>query len=381
MSDKTHTSKTPPTLAPTEVFRAGSYTDAKGQPVTITTADLAATVAAYDAEHSPAPAVIGHPKTDDPAHGWIRKLELRGDTLVATEFADVNPAFADQISAGRYRKRSLSFHAPASPANPKPGIWYPKHLGWLGAAAPAVPGLRDVALADGEADQVLTAEFAEPGSTAPWWVLGTLANLLRGLREDAIASRGMEVADRLMPTWMIDTVAEAADYREPEGLPQMSVNAVGQISAINSFAAPPEITPELQAVQAREVAIAQRERDLQDREDVAFADGLINAGELLPAKREHALKLLRSLRTTAEFSAGDGADPRELVRQLAGGGVPSLTAVSDPEQGVLDESVEFAAPPGYAIDPASLQLYARAEQLRRNHPELSLIDAAKRLER
>jgi hypothetical protein len=377
MSDKTPTSKTPPTLAPTEVFRAGSYVDAKGQPVTITTADLAATVAAYDAEHSPAPAVIGHPALDAPAYGWIRKLEMRGDTLVAAEFADVDPAFADQISAGRYRKRSLSFHSPTSAANPKPGIWYPKHLGWLGAAAPAVPGLRDVALADGDADQVLTAEFAEPGRPAPWWVLGTIANLLRGLREDAIASRGMEVADRLTPTWMIDSIAEAADYREPEHVPAV----LESFPVSNSFAAAPEITPELQAVQAREAAIAARERDLQAREDVAFADGLIVAGELLPAKREATLKLLQSLRSVAEFSAGDGADPRALVRQLAGGGVPSLTPVSDPEPGVLDESVEFAAPPGYAIDPASLQLYARAEQLRRTHPELSLIDAAKRLER
>lgn len=375
MSDKTPTSKTPPTLAPTEVFRAGSYTDAKGNPVTITTADLAATVAAYDAEHSPAPAVIGHPTHDAPAHGWIRKLELRGDTLVAAEFGDVDPAFADQLTAGRYRKRSMSFHAPTSPANPKPGIWYPKHLGYLGAAAPAVPGLRDVALADGDADQVLIAEFSE-GRSAPWWIFGTLATLLRGLREDAIASRGMEVADRLMPTWMIDTIAEAADYQDHQSAPDVRESPM--------FAAPPApalITPELESVQAREVALAQRERDLQDREDVAFADGLIANGELLPAKRDAALKLLKSLRSTAEFSAGDGADPRELVRQLAGGGVPSLTPVSEPEQGVLDESVEFAAPPGYAIDPASMQLYAAAEQLRRTHPELSLIDAAKRLER
>lgn len=374
MSDKTPTSKTPAALPPTEVFRAGSYVDAKGNPVTITTADLAATVAAYDAEHSPAPAVIGHPTHDAPAHGWLRKLELRGDTLVAAEFGDVNPEFADQISAGRYRKRSMSFHSPTSPANPKPGIWYPKHVGWLGAAAPAVPGLRDVALADGEADQVLSVEFSADDRRAPWWVLGTLATLLRGLREDAIASRGIEVADRLMPTWMIDTIAEASDYHD-QSAPDVRESPM--------FAAPPApvlITPELEAVQAREAAVAQRERDLQDREDVAFADGLINAGELLPAKRDAALQLLRSLRTTADFAAGDGADPRELVRQLAGGGVPSLAPVSDPDPGVLDESVEFSAPPGCFVSTEGMARYAAAQALRRADPSLSLIDAARRLE-
>jgi hypothetical protein len=372
MSDKP-TPETTPALAPTEVFRAGTYTDARGQQVTITVADLAATVAAYDPAHSPAPHVIGHPQLDDPAQGWVGKLELRGDVLVASEHRDVAPAFADQVAAGRYRKRSMAFHGPASTANPKPGIWYPKHVGWLGAAAPAVPGLRDVALADGE--EILTVEFAElPG--APWWVLGTLSDMLRRLREDAIANRGSEVADRLMPTWMIDVIAEAARYREPDVVPAVLETR---------FAGPPEgalpeITPELRAVQAREAAVAAREAALADREDVAFADSLIASGELLPAKRDATLQLLKSLRSTAEFAAGDGADPRQLVRQLAGGGLPALGAVSDPEPGVL-EDVSFAAPPGYAVDPASMQLYAAAEQLRRTNPHLSLIDAAKQLER
>lgn len=372
MSDNTTPSKTPAALPPTEVFRAGTYTDARGQEVTITVADLAATVAAYDAEHSPAPHVIGHPRLDDPAHGWVGKLELRGDVLVASDSRNVSPEFAAQLDAGRYRKRSMAFHAPTSTANPKPGIWYPKHVGWLGAAAPAVPGLRDVALADGE--EILTAEFSE--SRAPWWVLSTLADVLRNLREDAIATRGVEVADRLMPTWMIDSVAQAAVYREPEIVPAVLETRF----AAPSEGAAPEITPELEAVQAREVALAQRERDLQDREDVAFADGLIANGELLPAKRDAALKLLRSLRTTAEFSAGDGADPRELVRQLSGGGVPSLATVSDPEPGVLDESVEFAAPPGCFVSAEGMARYAAAQALRRADPSLSLIDAARRLE-
>ena len=382
MSDKTHT-ETTPALAPTEVFRAGTYTDAKGQLVTITVADLAAAVAAYDPDNSPAPVVIGHPALDAPAHGWIRKLELRGDTVVATEFGDVSPAFADQVKAGRYRNRSMSFHGPGSTANPRPGIWYPKHVGWLGAAAPAVPGLRDVALADGE--EILTAEFSD-GPRAPWWALGYIADALRTMREDTIATRGVEAADRLLPSYLIDSIAEAGAYREPEVVPvtleQMSVNAVGPINASNSFAAPlPEITPELLAVQAREAAIAARETALADREDVAFADGLIAAGELLPAKRDAALKMLKSLRSTAEFAAGDGAaDPRELVRQLAGGGVPALGAgVSDPEPGVI-EDVSFAAPPGEYVSTEGMARLAAAEALRRANPSLSLIDAARRLE-
>lgn len=374
MSDKSHTPETP-ALAPTEVFRAGTYTDSRGQQVTITVADLAAAVAAYDAEHNPAPAVIGHPTLDAPAYGWLRGLELRGDTLVATEFGDVDPDFAGQVKAGRYRKRSMSFHAPGSTANPKPGIWYPKHVGWLGAAAPAVPGLRDVALADGE--EILTAEFSEP-ARAPWWALGYIADALRTLREDAIATRGLEAADRMLPSWMIDSIADAGSYREPEVVPAV----LDTRFAAPTEGAAPEITPELLAVQAREAAIAAREAALADREDVAFADGLIAAGELLPAKRDATLQLLKSLRSTADFGAGDGAaDPRALVRQLAGGGVPALgAAVSDPEPGVM-EDVSFAAPPGYAIDPASMQLYAAAEQLRRQDPSLSLIEAAKRLER
>jgi len=35
---------------------------------------------------------------------------------------------------------------PTHPANPVPGVWYPRHLAFLGAVPPAVPGLGTVSL-------------------------------------------------------------------------------------------------------------------------------------------------------------------------------------------------------------------------------------------
>ena len=51
------------------VFRAGTHTDSTGRVVTFTQADLDQIVANHDL--GAAPAVIGHPKHNDPAYVWV----------------------------------------------------------------------------------------------------------------------------------------------------------------------------------------------------------------------------------------------------------------------------------------------------------------------
>jgi len=131
-------------------LRPGTFTDIHGRQATFGESDLAAIAAAYDPESDPAPLVIGHPKTDDPAFGWVGGIAVDGDRLVATP-SSIEPAFAEAVRAGRYRKVSASFYAPDNPANPKPGQWYLKHIGFLGAKAPAIKGLGTVALGEDEA--------------------------------------------------------------------------------------------------------------------------------------------------------------------------------------------------------------------------------------
>ncbi len=153
-------------MKPIHIFRAGTYTAMSGDQVTIGANDLAASARAYDTRKHEAPIVVGHPQTDSPAYGWVATLGAHGDDLVAVA-KDVNPDFAEAVKKRTYDKRSASFYPPAHNDNPVPGVWYLKHVGFLGGAAPAVKGLRQAELA--EDGDLVVIEFALPaeGQTQP----------------------------------------------------------------------------------------------------------------------------------------------------------------------------------------------------------------------
>lgn len=148
-----------------EIFRAGSHTDIHGNTHTLTEADLSASARAYDPARHEAPLVIGHPKLDAPAWGWVKSLQAAGASLAALP-EQVQPAFAEQVAAGSYKKVSASFYPPDAARNPVPGVWYLRHVGFLGAMPPAVKGLRPVEFGEDD-DQAVTLEFAETDLSHP----------------------------------------------------------------------------------------------------------------------------------------------------------------------------------------------------------------------
>lgn len=144
---------TTPTLNPIEILRPGTFTSEEGAAVTITAADCAAMVAAYQPT-ALAPIVLGHPKSDAPAQGWISEMRVRADGVVEAVPGQVDPAFAEMVAAGRYKKVSVRLYGKASPHNPTPGTLALRHVGALGAHPPAVKGLKNmtVSFAEGDAD-------------------------------------------------------------------------------------------------------------------------------------------------------------------------------------------------------------------------------------
>lgn len=146
-------------MNPLNIFRAGTHTDLHGRALTFTAADLAATAAAYDPTRHEAPLVVGHPALDDPAYGWVESLAVAGDRLDAVP-RQVDPEFAALVNAERFNRISASFFLPDAPSNPAPGVYYLRHVGFLGAAAPAVPGLRKPSFALAAPADVCTLEFA-----------------------------------------------------------------------------------------------------------------------------------------------------------------------------------------------------------------------------
>lgn len=144
------------------IFRNGTFTAMAGQTLTFSENDVQRMAAAYNEATRPAPLVLGHPEHDSPAYGVIKSLFAKGGALYAV--ASVSSTLIDLVKAGRYGNVSAAFMAPNAPNNPTPGSWYLRHLGFLGAMAPAVKGLAPLAFSEGDAvcfGEALTVDFAQ----------------------------------------------------------------------------------------------------------------------------------------------------------------------------------------------------------------------------
>lgn len=125
-----------------EVFKTGKHTDSSGHSTEYTTDDIEQIATIYNNSvqkdgSNAAPIVKGHPKSDDPAFGWVERLKVNGEKLLA-KIKDIVPQFAEEVKAGRFKKISIALY---------PGNLL-RHVGFLGAMAPAVKGLKPVSFAD-----------------------------------------------------------------------------------------------------------------------------------------------------------------------------------------------------------------------------------------
>lgn len=390
------------TITGIEVLRPGSYTDAHGRAVVITAAHVAEMAAAYDPDLQDAPAVVGHPKMDDPAYGWLRNPRVEGGVLLC-DACDVDPAFAQTLKDKRYKHKSLSFYLPDSPGNPKPGKHYIKHLGLLGARAPAVRGLKPIQMAAGD-DAVIIELGAPDWSWRLPQVVRTVAQMFGRLRDQTIAKDGIEAADRLISTWDLDSLqAAAADidasrHAEDASPPNFAspTNHEGGLMATQDDLAAREA-----ALKEREAALASQEKALNDRAvalaaaeaeahrkvDEAFVDGLIGEGRLRPTERVEVLAELAAMddsTATIELAAADGGAATRLTpraaycrRLSAAAPLVALGEHRDPGGPEKGGAVEFAAPSGVEVDAAGLDLHRKAVAYQAAHPGTDYMAAVK----
>lgn len=316
------------------IFRAGTHTAMGGQTLAFAEADLQATVAAYDPAKHEAPLVIGHPRHDLPAYGWVQSLRYadgngqEGSGLYALP-AQVNPDFADMLAAGAYKKISASFYGPTAPNNPVPGVYYLRHVGFLGAQPPAVKGLRNPQFGDDEAG-VLTMEFGE-------WDDVTNASLWRSLRDWIIGKFGPDEADRVVPAYQVQSLEASAQTELVRDQIEQQAQADAQaaqavqdaqattgLQPLQASFSQPSTTPEEPTVTKEEFAqlraenerlsawLAQAKADRLHADNVAFCDELVTQGRMLPAARDvlvATLDYLAAQDAPVEFGEGDAKAP------------------------------------------------------------------------
>lgn len=290
-------------MNPIEIFRAGTHTDSHGATLSFSEGDLAATARAYDPAVSEAPIVVGHPKADAPAYGWIKSLSAEGGRLFATP-DQVDPSFAEMVRAGRYKKLSASLYSPTSPANPRPGAWYLRHVGFLGAQPPAIKGLAPVNFAAGDEEGTVTVEFSEEMS-----FISRLVGLLRGVRDYITERDGADKAEAALPSWTLDSlqegsaVAQALPVPEPEPVTSYSEEEPVDKKELNEREA--ELARREQELARREAEFAESRRRAEAE---TFIGTAVTEGRLTPAQSAGLADFMASLPAEGvfEFAEGDG---------------------------------------------------------------------------
>lgn len=325
------------------VFAPGTHTAMDGRTITFTPEDCIDLANSYDPSVSEAPFVIGHPSLTAPAYGWAERLEYR-DGIVYAVPRQVNPAFAEAFNAGSYKKRSLSIYQPDSPGNPKPGHFYARHVGFLGAVPPGVKGLPDAQFAEASGDNG-PLEFALP------WEADNLASLFQSIRDWVIQETTIEQADSIIPQWRIQSILDSAtdECKSISPLAYAEETNVDQNKKTSSMAA--DFTEREAALAVREARLAAEEevartRQLEEKRTatVAFADGLVKGGSILPRQKTAIVEVLMNLsQEPLSFSEGEttiSQSPEALLREILST-KPAVVNFSE-KTGTADAPVDFA---------------------------------------
>lgn len=364
-----------------QIFKPGTHTAMSGALLAFSETDVAAIAAAYDPAKYEAPLVVGHPKHDDPAYGWVGKLSFADGALEA-EPVQVDAAFAELVADGKFKKISASFYSPDSPSNPVPGVFYLRHVGFLGAQPPAVKGLRNPSFADSEQGIV---EFSE-------WDDVDNAGLWRSLREWFIGKFGLDEADKVIPGYRVNSLEQGAQDELREA--QQEQNAVAGAAA--SFTEGDEMSAEEKArlaeleaenttLKAQQIEFAEAEKkrksDARHAEHVAFSEGLVRDGKLLPVYQGVTVAMLDTLAgqdAPVEFGEGEAKQPLVAAYKaqlLAAPKVVQFGEVAGTHGDDRVDSVNFAAPQGFNVDADRAQIHSKALAYQQANPNTDYVTA------
>ena len=139
-------------------------------------------------EHEP-PLVLGHPENNAPAYGWVRGLRRKvrdGVAMLEAKVKQVAPEFKAWVNSGAFKKRSASFYQDGRL----------RHVGFLGAAPPAVKGLPDVSFS-GSGEEVINfgIDEREPEKAVEFTAADVDAMVKRA-EENAKTQAEIEFAER-----------------------------------------------------------------------------------------------------------------------------------------------------------------------------------------
>ena len=236
-----------------EAFKVGKVTDMAGKEHNFSEADLEdlneGIHEQLKAGYQP-PLVKGHPKVDDPRVGSIVDSKVE-DNVLKVKLDDVNNDFAEEVKKGGFKYLSASVYR-----NLKKGL---RHLGALGAHAPAMKGMAPLCFGEGmfaEADKGVTEQdvcmFAEsfawdrlvPASVFERliWKLESIGSLFRSNREQLIEKDGIDAANKFYPENIVKDLESVRDViKDSNKFPKQTTVKDTTADTASSFGEPGEV--------------------------------------------------------------------------------------------------------------------------------------------
>lgn len=278
-----------------EIFKSGKHTDSSGHEINFSDDDVEKIAKNYNPAIHEAPIVIGHPKTNAPAFGWIKGLvfDAAKKALKAIP-SQMNTDFVEAVKNGAYKKISASFYSPDSPNNPTPGQYALRHVGFLGAQPPAIKGLEAVEFAEDDQTIEMELDFSEFDAA---WNDKYISRVLRSLKNFLIDKFSQEDADAAIPEWELEGINTSAERAIAKDEAKESDSSFSE-SKENK-----ELEAERQKSAALEAKLARIEAEKVSAANAEFCETLIKEGRLLPALQSKVLAFMNSLENTEiEFS-------------------------------------------------------------------------------
>ena len=387
-----------------EVFKAGTWTDSSGNTRTWTEQDIDKIIEKYNSQRDhEAPVVIGHPKDNTPAYGWVERLEKRGQSI----WAKIKPTvqdFVDWVRQGLYKKVSISLY---------PDLLL-RHIGFLGAMPPAVKGLQVPQFSDAEYSEYtmdfrkwtqeerdklakgeIKGEFAGPDQSFPiagpedvgdaWKLSGHAEN------PDQIRLNIIRIAKKYgwvsaLPKsarqWAKEHNIDLMEVQMEEKLKELETQLKEKEKALAEFAERDKAKEEEIAKLREEIARIEKEK--RQTEFNSFCEDLIKEGKLTPAMKPAVIDFLEILHGFEEYEFSEGeckvkAKPGERFKTFLKG-LPKVIEYG--EKATKDKvgqtkTVDFEA--DGKVDEERMELHKKALQYMEKNQGISYIDALKKV--
>tara|TARA_R110002051_G_scaffold196058_1_gene263874 strand:+ start:2314 stop:3498 length:1185 start_codon:yes stop_codon:yes gene_type:complete len=306
-----------------QIIKTGKQTDSAGIEHDFNEERLKKIAAGFDAQQHKPPLVIGHPKADDPALGWVQNVEYNEETkTLDADVGEFVPAFAEALDKNMYKRWSVSLY-------PNDSV---RHLGFLGAMPPAIKGLAssltgNYSFSEDE-NGILCFDFGENDNV---WDLRKIGGMFRGLRDYFIAEKGIEEANKILPDYGLAEL-ENKEYKQEQHADAL-FNENNQPTNQKGDAMTPEEKAEFDKLKAQNAEFAEKQTtleaslatangetlaakealagfkaDAENAEHKSFCEGLVAVGKMRPADVERNIKNLAACAkqdTTLDFGEGD----------------------------------------------------------------------------